>query len=270
MITLATEHAQEAGVGQGIAVIKIGGSVMARLDGALADVAAAQRAGRRVVLVHGGGPAIDAWLARLGVAPVFLGGRRVTDATTLDVVRAILIGQINSEIVRALVANGVPAAGLSGMDAGMIHAHRAAPELGLVGLPERVQPSLLVALLQAGFVPVLAPLCLGPEDECLNVNADDVATAVAAALGAGDLVFASDVPGVHDANGVIVPHLTEGQARDLLAGGIITGGMAPKVENCLAALRHVPRVHILDGTMPGGIAQALAGRSPGTRFAHEA
>jgi acetylglutamate kinase len=269
VITLQTEEAEDPVIGQGIAVVKIGGSMMARLDDALADVAAAHRAGHAIVLVHGGGPAINAWLARLGVTPIFLGGRRVTDAATLDVARAILIGQINSEIVRSLVAEGVPATGLSGMDGGMIRARRAAPELGLVGLPDRVHLSLLIALLQAGFMPVIAPLCLGPDDECLNVNADDVATAIAATLGAGDLVFASDVPGVQDATGAIVPHLTEGQARDLLAEGIITGGMAPKVENCLMVLRHVPHVHILDGTIPGGIVQALAGRSPGTRFVRE-
>lgn len=246
-------------------VIKIGGSTLDDAQPALAEIASLWRAGWQPVVVHGGGPAINAMLERLGVEPRFIGGRRVTDPATLDVVRAVLVGQINSELVRRLEVLHCAAVGLSGLDGQLVRARRAAPELGLVGLVAAVYPALLRSLTRAGFVPVIAPLGLGPADEALNINADDVATAVATALHASALIFLSNVPGVNDAQGDAIPLLASAHARDLIARGVISGGMVPKIEGCLAALEQVRSVHIINGAIPHGICRALLGHDhPGT------
>jgi acetylglutamate kinase len=248
-------------------VVKIGGSTLADAAGVLDGLADLWRAGGPLVVVHGGGPIIDAWLRRLGIAPRFVAGRRVTDAATLEVVRAVMGGVINSDLVAALVARGVPALGLNGLAAGLLHAQRAAPEHGLVGIAPYADDASLRALLAGGFVPVIAPLALGPEDECLNVNADDAATAIARALGADHLLFVSDVPGVLDAAGQIIPRLTAAQARDLLANGTITGGMIPKLQACLAALDAIRTIHIVDADAAGDLRAITAGEGAiGTRI----
>ncbi len=255
-------------------VIKIGGSVLDDSIAILEEISELWKSGRRIALVHGGGPVIDVWMRRMGVTPVFINGRRVTDAATLEIVRSVLIGKINSEIVRALQTFGVRAVGLCGMDGGMIRAKRANPELGLVGLAELADGDLLETLLSAGFLPVIAPLCLGPDDECLNVNADDAANCIARALRAENLVFLSNVSGVYSAGKSLIPILTEEHARELLAQGVISGGMAPKIEACLAALDDVAAVHIIEGSHPGIVLRAFAdhdGDEPvGTRIIRRA
>lgn len=249
----------------GPVVIKLGGSVLDEALGMLDDVAALWRAGYPVTLVHGGGPAINRWLAQMGVTPRFINGRRVTDAATLTVVRAVMAGEINTEIVRQLGLRGVRAVGLSGLDAAMIQARRAEPDLGLVGLHPHADPLALRAILAAGALPVVTPLGLGPAGECLNINADDVATAIAIALHAAELIFLSDVPGVCDTTGTVIPTLTPASVRELLATGIITSGMIPKIEGCLAALAAVRRVHIIAGNAPGTLLATLTnGHHPGT------
>ena len=246
-------------------VIKIGGSTLDDARPALTEIANLWRAGWQPVVVHGGGPAINTMLEKLGVKPHFIDGRRVTDSATLEVVRAVLVGQINSEIVRILEAQHCAAVGLSGLDGQMVRARRAAPELGLVGLINAVFPALPRTLTRTGFVPVIAPLGLGPEDECLNINADDVATALAAALHASSLIFLSNVSGVKDDHGQLIPRLTRSRAAALIADGIIAGGMVPKIQGCLAALDRVPSIHIVDGAIPHGVCQSLMGQThPGT------
>ena len=239
-------------------VIKIGGSVLDDATETLDAITTLWQTGRKPVLVHGGGPMINQWLDRLGIVPQFIDGRRVTDAVTLEVVRTVLIGQVNTELVRVLSKSGVRAIGLNGMGSGLIRAHRAAPALGLVGLVDSVDISPVQILCDAGFLPVIAPLCLGPDGECLNVNADDVATAVAIALDAEDLIFLSNVPGVRDTAGEIVHTLTRTHALDMIAQGIISGGMVPKIESCLNALEQVHTIHILDGADPRALTSVLS------------
>jgi acetylglutamate kinase len=256
------------GLGGGACVVKIGGSTLDAAAGVLDALAAAWQAGYAPVVVHGGGPIIDEWLRRLGIAPRFVAGRRVTDAATLEVVRAVMGGAINSGLVAELVRRGVPAVGLSGLAAGMLRAERADAAHGLVGMNPRAEAGQLHALLACGFVPVVAPLALGPAGECLNLNADDAAMAVARALHADHLLFVSDVPGVRDSAGAIIPRLTAERAGELLRDGTVSGGMIPKVEACLAALADVPAIHILDSAAAADLHAVLAGdRAAGTRLA---
>ena len=251
-------------------VIKLGGSILDAGDAALDDIAALHRAGYQVVLIHGGGPMINQWLQRLGIVPRFIAGRRVTDSTTLEIVRAVMAGQINTEIVRLLGLRGIRAVGLSGLDAGMIHVQQAPAELGLVGIEPSANPAVIQAVLALPGIPVITSLGLGPDGACLNVNADDVATAIAVALHASDLIFMSDVPGVRDAAGNVIAQLTAAAAQQLIAEGVIAGGMVPKIQGCLAALDHVQRIHILAGQQPGAL-RALLGteRHFGTQIVQE-
>lgn len=261
---LAPERLRDTGMIAPL-VIKVGGSTLGSDTTALLrEIVALHDMGQSVVVVHGGGPIINDWLTRLGVMPQFSGGRRVTDAVTLDVARAVLSGVVNGDLVRAIVTLGGRAVGLSGLDGGMVHARLAEQALGFVGLIESIDPSVALALCRAGCIPVISPISLGPNGECLNVNADDVALAIAMALRARALVFASDVPGVHDAQGQQLPRLSASRARELIASGAITGGMIPKMEACLAALSQVSRIAIVDAAAPNRLSRALSDECPGT------
>jgi acetylglutamate kinase len=268
---MAARAAPLADVAHPTCVVKIGGSTLDDAACVLDGLADLWRACGPLVVVHGGGPIIDAWLRRLGIAPRFVAGRRVTDVATLEVVRAVMGGAINGDLVAALVARGVPALGLIGAAAGLLHADRAAPEHGLVGIAPHATDTPLRVLLAGGFVPVIAPLAIGPDGECLNVNADDAATAIARALGADHLLFVSDVPGVLDAAGHIIARLTASQAADLLADGtIITGGMIPKLQACLAALDAIRAIHIVDAPAASDLRAITAGeRTIGTQIVAE-
>jgi acetylglutamate kinase len=248
-------------------VVKLGGSALAATDSALDEVAALWRAGWGPVLVHGGGPVINQWMRRMGMTPQFYEGRRVTDAATLEVARAVMVGLINGDLVRGLVARGIPAIGLCGLDGGLIHAQMGDPALGLVGLDPQADPAPVQTLLQAGYLPVIAPLAVSPYGECLNVNADDAALALATALGATRLAFISDVPGVRGSIGQIIGHLTPHHATQLLREGTITGGMVPKVKACLAALDAVDAIYIVDGVGATHLSALFAGKvACGTRI----
>jgi acetylglutamate kinase len=248
-------------------VIKLGGAALSHREAVLEDLQAARAAGFRPFLVHGGGPVISAWLERIGKVPVFVDGLRQTDAETLDVAVMALAGKINTDLVAVLQHGGTPAVGLSGVDGGFIRARRQTdPDLGFVGEVEAVDPRPLEALARAGYVPVVAPIALGP-DGPLNVNADTVAGDVARALGAASLIFLTDVPGVKDRAGKVLPALDRGQALALQREGVISGGMIPKVDACLRVLDRVPRATILDGGRPHAIVEhLLEGRTAGTVF----
>jgi acetylglutamate kinase len=213
------------------------------------------------VLVHGGGPVIDHWLRRLGLVPRFHQGRRVTDAATLEVARAVMVGLINGDLVRQLVARGVPALGLSGLDGGLIRAEQHDPALGLVGLDPQADAASLRTLLTADYLPVVAPLALSHDGACLNVNADDAALAIALALRARRPAFISDVAGVRGSAGQVIAHLTPHHAVQLLREGTISGGMVPKVTACLAALDAVGAIYILDGAEATGLRALFAGEA---------
>ncbi|HEV8227223.1 MAG TPA: acetylglutamate kinase [Methylomirabilota bacterium] len=246
-------------------VIKYGGSAMAKpglRDLFSRDIALATTLGIRPVVVHGGGPQIDRLMKRLGKNPHFIGGLRVTDDETMDIVEMILAGSINKEIVGAIGVHGGRAVGLCGGDGGLIRAnrrHHVLPDgreidLGRVGEVKAVSPEPLELLQDHGFVPVLAPLGIGPAGELLNINADLVAGDVAAALGAVKVIFLSDVPGIRDRDGHLLPRVTLLEIDALIQHGVIEGGMLPKVEACRRALKGgVGSAHIVDGRLPNAL-----------------
>lgn len=220
-----------------LVVIKISGhelddpATLARLAGVVRDLPA------QAVIVHGGGKEITALQTQLGIEPRYVDGLRVTDAASLAVVEMALCGVINKRVVRTLLEAGLDACGLSGVDRGLVRAHKMAHptvDMQFTGEIEAVNADALSPLLDAGITPVIAPVCAG-DGTNYNVNADHVAGALAAALGASRLVFLSNVTGVL-ADGVLLPHLTPAHTQALIASGVITGGMIPKVQTALGVL----------------------------------
>ena len=231
-------------------VIKLGGSALDNQRDALEDIVWLRGLGAQPVLVHGGGPEINEWLARTGLPRRFERGLRVTDAATLDVVRMVLAGKVNGDLVRLLVSLGGNAVGLTGLDGGLLRARQIAPDLGYVGEVTVVDAGVITALSEAGFIPVVAPLALGEDDTVLNVNGDDAAADLARGLSAAKLLYLSDVPGILDAQGRLLSELNDHEVRALIASGVISGGMIPKAEAALRALETTGRVHIVDGREP--------------------
>lgn len=247
-------------------VIKYGGHAMDRpeLSSAFAaDLAQLSEQGMGFVVVHGGGPQISMLLKRLSIESRFVDGLRVTDESTMQAVEMVLCGQVNKAVVRELAMQGVRAAGISGRDGALLSARVKNLELGLVGTVERVNPALPDCLLKAGFVPVVAPVASGPEGQALNINADTAAGALAGALEAEYFVLISDVPGVLDAEGRLIPGLNRAEIDKLRQDGVITGGMIPKVEACLNALSAgCRRALILDGRAPSSLKRYLLDDAP--------
>lgn len=239
---------------EAIVVIKLGGHAMGSDEGMASfarDVVLMRTVGVNPVVVHGGGPMINNLLERLGVKSEFVRGKRVTDAETVEVVEMVLAGQVNKRIVAAINAQGGKAVGLSGKDAGLMTCTQTDPELGFVGTPSKVDPSLLTQLFQAEMIPVIAPIGAGENGETFNINGDTAAGAIAGALKADRLLLLTDVAGVKDASGEVVTQMTSAQVRELTAQGIIAGGMIPKTETAMDALdAGVRAVVILDGRVP--------------------
>jgi acetylglutamate kinase len=236
-------------------VVKVGGSVGDE-GTVLDDVVWLKRLGINPVLVHGGGSQISERLGRLGVETRFVEGRRFTDEQTLEVVHEVLM-RINGDFVSYLNAHKVSAWGCNGLDGEMLQARLRDERLGLVGEVEAVNLKPIVSLVEQGYVVVLAPLAAGPQSQPLNVNADTVAGEVARALNAEKLVLFTDVPGVLDAHGRVVPELSRENVEQMLDAGTINGGMIPKIQACLRAMDTVPRVHILDGRVPHALIREL-------------
>ena len=236
-----------------VIVVKYGGAAMDRAGLAASfaeDIALLQSAGITPVVVHGGGPQVTHMSARLGIETTFVDGLRVTDAETLDVATMVLAGKLNKEVVGALAAGGVPAVGLSGIDGGLLLARRqVAPDLGFVGEVVHVNADVLRTLTERRFVPVVASIAVDETGQAYNVNADVVASELAIELGAEKLVFINDVPGLIGPTGDLLSELSARQCLDLLAqGGVVEGGMIPKLESAVDALRAgVGRVHLVDG-----------------------
>ena len=234
-------------------VIKYGGSAMSSAEsGTFAvDTVLLKHIGLRPVIVHGGGPQIGATLLRLGKESTFVDGLRVTDDETMEVVEMVLCGRVNREIVSLVQAGGGRAVGLTGNDGNMIRVTQRLEDdrdLGRVGRVVRVDPEPIAAVAAAGFVPVIAPIGVDDRGVTHNVNADEAAGAIAAALGAEKLILLTDVEGVKDAAGDLLPVLTADEARKHVAEGTIRGGMIPKVECCIAALEGgAASAHIIDG-----------------------
>jgi len=214
------------------------------------------------VIVHGGGPQIGALMKRLGKEPQFVGGMRVTDAETVDIVEMVLVGKINKEIVALINLHGGKAVGLSGKDGDLIRARRRrhrlpsgeTVDIGLVGEVEAINPAAISLLERSGFVPVIAPVAGGAAGETYNINADLVAGDIAAALTAEKLVHLTDVQGILGQDGRFVSTLTRKEAERLMEAGVIDGGMLPKVESALRALQGgTGKAHIIDGRIPHAI-----------------
>ncbi|MBO0780798.1 MAG: acetylglutamate kinase [Ktedonobacteraceae bacterium] len=247
-----------------ILVIKLGGSTLEHQRSVLQDIIWLRSMGACPVLVHGGGPYINEWLAKLNIQARFENGLRVTDSQTLEVVRMVLLGQLNPQLVLMTSQMGGRAIGLSGTDGGMVRAHIANERLGFVGEIDAIDVTPVRNLLEAGYIPIIAPLGEAPDGTCLNINADLVASHLAGALDAAKLLFLSNVVGICRSNGEVIPEVTEAQARWLIEDGVITGGMIPKVQACLDALATVPCVHILDGREPHTLLQGVLTRQTGT------
>jgi acetylglutamate kinase len=235
-------------------VIKYGGHAMsdAELRASFArDVVLLRAIGVRPVVVHGGGPQIEKLLQRLGKQSSFVDGRRVTDDETMEVVEMVLGGSLNREIVELVSRAGGRSIGLTGNDGSMLQVRRRVvdgQDLGRVGEVVAVEPGPIRAVLDAGYVPVVAPLGVDEAGLTYNVNADEAAGAIARALAAEKLILLTDVEGVKDGGGRLISRLTREEVRKLLAEGAIQGGMIPKVECCLDALAGgVDRTHIIDG-----------------------
>lgn len=237
-----------------IVVIKLGGHAMGSdeaMDQFARDVVLMRQVGVNPVVVHGGGPMINEMLGKLGVTSEFVGGKRVTDAATVEVVEMVLSGRVNKRIVQAINNQGGRAVGLSGKDANMMVCDPADPALGFVGEPVEVDPKVLHQMFQGGIIPVVAPLGAGRGGETFNVNGDTAAGAIAAALKADRLLLLTDVSGVKDSAGQVVTELTVDHIREMTKDGTIAGGMIPKTQTALAALSGgVRAVVILDGRAP--------------------
>jgi len=235
-------------------VIKLGGHAMgsdAAMESFASDVVLMRQVGVNPVVVHGGGPMINDMLRRLDIQSEFVNGKRVTDAATMDVVEMVLSGVVNKRIVQAINRAGGRAVGLSGKDANLMMCDQTDPDLGLVGTPAQIDPSILRTLFEQSMIPVIAPLGAGREGETFNINGDTAAGAIAGALKADRLLLLTDVSGVKNAAGEVVTDLTADQIRALTQEGVIAGGMIPKTETALDAIASgVRAVVILDGRAP--------------------
>jgi len=243
-------------------VVKIGGSTLGSHDTTLEDLVELQQQGMSLVVVHGGGQEVSAWLARLGISTSFVNGLRVTDGETLRVVAAVLGGLVNKELVVDIQALGGKAIGLSGADGGLLWASPKNSELAYTGEIVRVDPEPIRLLLQAGYIPVVAPISIGSAEgegaTLLNVNGDAAAGEIAAALLAERLIFLTDVDGIHDESGKVIPMLNLNEAKRILSSDVASGGMIPKIEASIKALATVPTVRIIDGRIPHALLSVIA------------
>ncbi len=241
-----------------IVVVKYGGSAMVDPEiqkNVIKDVALLKLVGMKPVIVHGGGKEISKWVGLLGKEPVFVAGKRVTDAETMEVAEMVL-NKVNKNLVQFMEQLGIKSAGICGKDGCTLHVKRATVEgqdIGFVGDIDKVDPSLLLSLLEQDFVPVVAPIGLDDNFQAYNINADDAACAIAEALDAEKLTFLTDIEGVcrdPKDKSTLISRLSIAEAESLMKNGNIGGGMLPKINNCIHAIEQgVGSVHILDGRM---------------------
>lgn len=240
-----------------IVVIKLGGHAMGSDEGMESfarDVVLLRQVGVNPVIVHGGGPMINAMLEKLNIQSNFVNGKRVTDAATMEVVEMVLSGVVNKRIVQAINAQGGKAVGLSGKDAGLVTCDQTNPDLGFVGTPADVDTKVLQTLFENEMIPVIAPIGAGREGETFNINGDTAAGAIAGALTADRLLLLTDVAGVKNAEGQVVTQLSAQDVEDMTASGVIAGGMIPKTETALKAVKDGVRAAII---VDGRVANAV-------------
>ena len=247
-----------------VVVVKYGGNAMINetlKQQVMEDIVLLRLIGVKVVLVHGGGPEISDMMARLGKKAEFVDGLRVTDKETVDIVQMILAGKINKTLVGLLGAKGGRAIGLSGIDDGLIEAKCKDPRLGYVGEVTRVRPAIVMDLLERGYIPVVSTVACGLNGETFNINGDTAAASLAGALRPERLLMMTDIAGIlRDPKdpSTLIPEISVSEASKLFHEGVISGGMIPKVECCIKAIRDgVRKVTILDGRIPHSILMEL-------------
>jgi len=258
-----------------IVVVKYGGNAMLNEElkhSVMGDLALLNLVGVKVVLVHGGGPEISGLLKRIGKESRFVDGLRVTDEETVNVVQMVLAGKVNKSLVSLLDKIGSRAMGLSGMDGGMIRAKQLKSELGYVGEITSVDPTPILDVLEKGYIPVVSSLGIGADGETYNINADTAAAKIAGVLGAECLIAMTDIEGVmrdKDDPTSLIPFIPVNEAQALIDGGIISGGMIPKIGCCIDAVHWgVKKAFIIDGRIPHAIlVEILTDEGIGTMFA---
>ncbi len=242
-----------------IIVVKYGGSAMSNEElqkNVIKDVTLLKLVGFKPIIVHGGGKAISKWVEKTGKKAEFVNGLRVTDEETMEIAEMVL-NRVNKDLVRMVGELGVKAVGISGKDGGMLKVDKKladGQDIGFVGDVKEVDPTVIYDLLKNDFLPIIAPIGLDDNYDTYNINADDAACAIAKAVGADKLVFLTDVEGLYkDFNdkSSFISRLSDTEADELINGGMIGGGMLPKLSNCTSAIKNgVNRVHILDGRIP--------------------
>ncbi len=240
-------------------VVKMGGSALSSEHTVLQDIIWLKNLQVNVVLVHGGGDDISNWLKRIGKDSKTVKGLRVTDEETMEVVKMVLVGKVQQELVAAINGLGGEAVGISGLDGKLFECERYTGEgdLGLVGRIKRVNLRPVTAALNEGYIPVVTPVGFGEGGVVYNINADLGAGELAAALRAEKLIFLTDVIGICDKDGQLISELNVNQVPELVNENVITGGMLPKVEAAGRALERVKRVHIIDGRVPHALVREL-------------
>lgn len=240
-----------------VVVVKIGGNAIGdehSLASFAKDIVLMRQIGINAVVVHGGGPKINTTLERLGIESSFIKGKRVSSPEVVEIVEMVLSGHVNKRIAQAINKAGGSAIGISGKDANIMVCEMADPELGLVGIPNQVNPTVLRNLFENGLIPVIAPIGVGRDGITLNVNGDTAAGAIASALNADRLLLLTDVDGVLDNSHSLISRLTPEEVETKIASGVIQGGMIPKTETALNAVRDgVRAVVILNGKTPNSV-----------------
>ncbi len=252
-------------------MVKLGGVTLGSQETAIEDIVYLQKQGESLIVVHGGGKLISQWLSKQGISSRFVHGERVSDKATLEVVVSILAGLVNKEIVAVINDRGGRAVGISGVDGAFIQGKVKDVELGYVGTVAKVDLAPLKVLLQSGYIPVVAPV-IGrlssdkPKEtiRILNINADHLAGEIAAAVGAERLIFLTDVVGVCDQSGNLLPRLAPSEAEGLISSGVTSGGMIPKIKACLRALAGTSITRIIDGRQPHALLREIEGGGGGT------
>jgi acetylglutamate kinase len=256
-------------------IVKLGGSIFESKDTTIEDVVTLQKQGKPLILVHGGAKIVTKWLKRQNTLTDFFQGERVTDQASLEMVTAVLGGLVNKEIVAAINTRDGQAVGICGVDGSLIQGRIRNKEMGYVGNIVRVNHSLLIALLESGFVPVIAPVSLHTFDRppaaplLLNINGDTIAGEIAAATGAEKLILLTDVDGIHDETGKLLPHLSPAEVKILMASGVASGGMIPKLKACLRALSNTGTACIIiDGRQGHALLNEIEKGGSGTKIEH--
>ena len=260
-----------------VVVIKYGGNAMINedlKDSVMRDIILLSLIGVKVVLVHGGGPEITDMLNKIGKQSEFVGGLRVTDKETVDVVQMVLAGKVNKSLVHLIETKGGSAIGLSGMDGGMIQAKVKDPRLGYVGEITSINAKPILDVIEKGYIPVISTVGCDAEGNVYNINADIAAARIAGELGAESLISMTDISGIlrdKDDPSTLIPVIKVSEADQLKQDGIISGGMIPKVECCINAIKWgVNRVFIIDGRIPHAILiEMLTSEGIGTMFINE-